>query len=110
MRLISVSIGDDMIRRLKGCLLVGFVLSFSLHIASAAMVAFFPFRDEPMSPQPIFIYSLLPGWIVSGGPTYPVQLWRETFAAGLNGVFYGLIVFGLLAIWNRWREATGMSD
>ena len=102
--------GDDMNPRFKWAMLVGFVLSFSLHFASAAMVAFFPFRDEPMTPQPIFMFSLLPGWIVAGGASYPVQLWRETFAAGINGVFYGLIVFGLLAIWNRWREATRMSD
>jgi hypothetical protein len=97
-------------RRFRWSLFVGFVFSFSLHISSAAMVAFFPYRDEPMSPNLIFVYLLLPGWIVSGGPSYPVQLWRETFAAGINGVFYGLIVFGLLVFWNRWREAMRLSD
>ena len=32
-------------------LIVGFVVSFSLHYATAAMVAFFPLRDEPMTPH-----------------------------------------------------------
>lgn len=63
-------------RRFMWSLLVGSVSSFSLHIASAATMAFFPYSDEPMTPKLIFIYLLLPGWIVSGGPSYPVQLWR----------------------------------
>lgn len=85
--------------RLKLPLTVGFVLSFSLHLASAAITHLIPFRDYPMVPQPIFICLLLPGWIITGGP-WPLLLWKEAIAATINGAVYCGVILGLLAIWD----------
>jgi hypothetical protein len=82
-------------------LIVGFIASFGLHIASAVTVALFPYTDEPLTPKYIFLYLLLPGWKIAGRE-YHVKLWQETIAAAINGVVYALIVFCFLT-WNAWR-------
>jgi hypothetical protein len=94
---------------LKWSLIVGVVLSLSLHRASAVVTVLYPYHDEPMTPKLVFIYLLLPGWLIAGRG-YHFQLWREAIAVAINGALYGMFVFCLLAIWNRWRRGARMSD
>ena len=89
-------------RRLQSSLIIGFIASFGLHIASAVTVALFPYKDEPLTPKYVFIYLLLPGWAIAGRE-YHVKLWQETIAAAINGVVYALIAFCFLT----WRGRKG---
>jgi hypothetical protein len=91
-------------RRLKWSLLSGFLASVILHFASAATVAFFPYRDEPMTPHIAFIFLLLPGWLATGGPSYPIQSWMEVIAALVNGMVYAALVFGFSTILHKLRR------
>lgn len=87
---------------LKWSLIVGFVGSCVLHIASAITVAFFPYKDEPLSPRLFFVYALLPGWAIAGR-AYHVKMWQESVAVAINGAVYGSIVYCFLT-WKAWRR------
>jgi fumarate reductase subunit D len=89
--------------RLKWSLVVGFVLSLSLHIASAVITALYPYHDEPLTPNLVFIYLLWPGWLIADR-RYHFQLWREAIAVVINGALYGLVVLFLLTVWNGQRR------
>ena len=78
-------------------MVIGFLLSFSLHIASAVITALYPYHDEPMTPKLVFIYLLLPGWLIARHG-YHTQLWREAIAVAINGALYGMVVFSLSTI------------
>jgi len=84
-------------------LIIGFITSFALHIASAVTVVLIPYSDEPLTPKYIFIYLLMPGWAIAGRQ-YHVKLWQESLAAVINGAAYAFIVFCFLT-WNIWRDA-----
>ncbi len=90
-------------RRLNSSLMIGFITSFALHIASAVTVALISYSDEPLKPKYLFIYLLLPGWAIAGRQSH-VKLWQEILAAVINGAAYAFIVFCFLT-WNAWRKA-----
>lgn len=90
--------------RLKWSLVVGFVLSLSLHIASAVITALYPYHDVPLMPKLPFLFLLWPGWGIAGGNPYPLQLWREAIAVVINGALYGLVIFFLLTVWKGQRR------
>jgi hypothetical protein len=91
--------------RFKWSLSVGLAFSLSLEIVSAIVTASHPtFRDHPEIPHPIFLLLQFPGWVSTGGP--PFQLWVEAIAVVINGIFYGAVIFGVLAILNLRAEGT----
>jgi hypothetical protein len=88
---------------LKRCLLVGFVASLGLQVLSAVITAWYPYRDVPIAPRPIFLYLLLPGWLAAGYPS-PYRWWNAAIAIAVNSGSYSLILFGVLIIWKRLRR------
>jgi fumarate reductase subunit D len=90
-------------QKLKWSLLAGFVLSLCLHIASAVITALYPYHDEPLTPNLVFVYLLLPGWAIAGR-SYHVHLWNETIAVAINGAFYGMVILCLMTVWNSLRD------
>jgi hypothetical protein len=70
----------------------------------------YPYHDEPLMPNLVFLYLLWPGWGIAGGNPLPFQLWKEAIAVVINGAMYGLVVSFLLIIWNGQRRGTRMSN
>lgn len=90
-------------RRVMWCVLAGFSISVFLHLATAVSIAYFPYRDVPLAPSIIFVYLLLPGWLIAGR-AYHVVLWQEALAALINGVFYSMVFYFFVSICVRPRR------
>jgi uncharacterized membrane protein len=90
--------------RLKRSLIIGVVVSLSLHITSAIITAFFPYHDLPKTPPLVLLFLLEVGWRLSGEPWPMFRLWQEIIAAAINGGVFSIIVFGFLFIWNSGRR------